>query len=326
MVAESASVDNNKVATASERQPLVTIGIPTYNRADGYLRQAIDSALGQTYEKIEIVVSDNCSSDGTEALVGSIGAPNLRYFRHETNIGANNNFNFLLHQAKGDYFLLLHDDDLVDTDFVEACMKATEPSYDTGIVRTGTRIVDATGRVIRERPNRACGLSSDNFFLAWFRHRTALYLCSTLFHTKRLREVGGFKSKNNLFQDAMAEVQLAARWGQVGIPGVKASFRSDRSKMTHSARVADWCDDSLELLDVICDLATEDKVKIRREGLRFFAKLNYGFAKSVKSPLNRALAFLVVYHKFNYRRFPPPIHRFLVRTPVYRLVRSQRQR
>ena len=49
--------------------PLVSIGIPTYNRADGYLRECIESAINQTYPNIEIVISDNCSSDDTEALV-----------------------------------------------------------------------------------------------------------------------------------------------------------------------------------------------------------------------------------------------------------------
>nr|NIQ04100.1 glycosyltransferase [Nitrospinaceae bacterium]NIR57946.1 glycosyltransferase [Nitrospinaceae bacterium]NIS88411.1 glycosyltransferase [Nitrospinaceae bacterium]NIT85284.1 glycosyltransferase [Nitrospinaceae bacterium]NIU47442.1 glycosyltransferase [Nitrospinaceae bacterium] len=51
--------------------PLVSIGIPTYNRADDYFRQAITSALNQTYPSIEIIVGDNGSTDGTEELVSS---------------------------------------------------------------------------------------------------------------------------------------------------------------------------------------------------------------------------------------------------------------
>ena len=45
------------------RTPFVTIGIPTYNRASSYLKATIDSALSQTYDNIEIVVADNCSTD-----------------------------------------------------------------------------------------------------------------------------------------------------------------------------------------------------------------------------------------------------------------------
>jgi glycosyltransferase involved in cell wall biosynthesis len=45
--------------------PLVTIAIPTYNRANGYLRHALRSALDQTYRELEIFISDNCSADET---------------------------------------------------------------------------------------------------------------------------------------------------------------------------------------------------------------------------------------------------------------------
>lgn len=47
-------------------RPLVTIAIPTYTRADGYLPGATDSALAQTYIPLEILISDNCSTEGTD--------------------------------------------------------------------------------------------------------------------------------------------------------------------------------------------------------------------------------------------------------------------
>lgn len=66
--------------------PLVTIAIPTYNRADLYLKQAIQCSLNQTYSNIEIIVSDNCSDDDTEAVVKSFIYTHIRYFKHEKNI------------------------------------------------------------------------------------------------------------------------------------------------------------------------------------------------------------------------------------------------
>ena len=64
-------------------QPLVTIGIPTYNRADGYLKEALESALRQTYENVEIIVSDNCSTDHTDVLVANYKDPRLKYVKHQ---------------------------------------------------------------------------------------------------------------------------------------------------------------------------------------------------------------------------------------------------
>ena len=147
--------------------------------------------------------------------------------------------------------------------------------------------------------------------------KTVLYLCSTLFHTKRLKEIGGFKSKHNLFQDVMAEVQLVARYGRIDTKDIKASFRRHHGEMTFAVKVKDWCEDSLELLDVMCNLASENKALIRSEGMRFFSKLNYGRASAVKSPVGRFIAYMTVLNRFNYKHFLPFIRRILWNNPLY---------
>jgi glycosyltransferase involved in cell wall biosynthesis len=303
----------------NEAYPLISIAIPTYNRADSYLTQALQSALNQTYKNIEIIVSDNCSRDNTEMVVSTFNDKRIRYFRHKENIGANNNFNFCLKQAKGSYFLLLQDDDLIDKDFVETCMRTAHFKTDSGIIRTGTRIIDSQGKVRSEVFNRVGGLSTEDFFRGWFKGKTSLYLCSTLFHTERLREIGGFKSKRNLFQDVVAEVQLAARFGRLDIEDIKAGFRKHSGENTFAARVKDWCEDSLMLLDLMCELAGENRELIRREGMRFFANLNYRRARAVKSPYERLQAYLTVFKKFDYSHLPSVRH---VLSPFYSLLRD----
>jgi glycosyltransferase involved in cell wall biosynthesis len=297
--------------------PLVTIAIPTYNRADYYLQQSLASALSQTYQHIEIIVSDNCSTDNTQAFVRSFSDSRLRYFKHDKNIGANNNFNYCLEQAKGDYFLLLQDDDMIDNDFVEVCMTTAAKSKDIGIIRTGTRVIDSEGEVIAEAVNNVVGLTTEEFFVGWFADKTALYLCSTLFHTERLMKIGGFKSKRSLFQDVVAEVRLAARYGRTDIRDIKASFRRHHGEMTFAVKVKDWCEDSLELLDVMCDLALENKALVRSEGMRFFSKLNYRRAMAVQSLVGRFIAYMTVLSQFNYKHLPPPIRRILYNNPLY---------
>ena len=282
-------------------QPLVTIGIPTYNRADGYLGQTLESALSQTYPNVEIVVSDNCSTDHTESLVTGLADPRVRYFRQARNIPANDNFNFCLEQAKGDYFLLLHDDDMIDEDFVDVCMRAADYDTDMGLIRTGMRKIDAHGKVLEERPNLVGGLSADEFFLAWLGGKTPMHLCCSLFNTKRLKEIGGFNSKHQLFQDVIAEVQLAAKFGRVDIQDAKASFRTHAATRTHAHKVSAWCEDSLILLDIMCDLVPEgSRELVRRKGMRFFTRHNYVLAQQVRSPIDRLVAYLVVFRTFEY--------------------------
>jgi glycosyltransferase involved in cell wall biosynthesis len=285
--------------------PLVTIAIPTYKRADDYLKQAIRCAVNQTYPNIEVIVSDNCSPDNTKEVVQSLDHPRLTYFRQPENLGANNNFNFCVKQARGDYFLLLQDDDLIDLDFVEVCMQAARHETGIGIIRSGTRVINADGNVLKESPNRAGGLPLVDFFRAWFTGKTSLYLCSTLFNTQRLQELGGFRSKHNLFQDVVAEVKLAAKYGRVDVYEPKASFRKHSGEMTFAVKLANWCEDSRYLLDIMCDLVPEDEAhSIRQEGMRFFSRLNYNRAQRPKSLSKRLSLYWTVYKHFNYQYSP----------------------
>lgn len=305
--------------------PLVTIGIPTYNRANGYLRVALESALAQTYPDIDIVVADNCSTDATKTVVASYASPKIRYFRHDPGMKPNDNFNFCLEQARGDYFLLLHDDDVVDNDFVTACMEAAGNRTDVGIIRTGTRIIDSQGKVISEGLNDAAGLSTADFFLGWFEGKTGYYICSTLFNTKRLKEIGGFASRHNLFQDDVAGVTLAARFGRVDVRDVKASFRVHSAELTKASKVRDWCEDSIDLLDLMCRLTEEKQDEIRRRGTRFFATINYGRANHIRSLRKRIEAYYLVFKLFGYR-YPPPFRLVLSGTALYRGLRRVKRK
>lgn len=285
-----------------EKGPLVSIGIPTYNRSDSYLPEALGSALGQTYGNIEVIVADNHSSDGTADRVAGFGDPRVRYIRHERNIGPNENFNFCLEQAQGDWFLLLHDDDSIDSDFLEACINAIAASPGVGMARTGTRVVDAGGRVLREASNLVGGLPADEFIRGWLRSRTSLYLCSTLFNTERLREVGGLHSRHNLFQDVIAELQVAARFGRVDLPGVKASFRQHPGELTFTSRIREWLEDSEEVVAVIRDLTGDDR--LTAEARRMLAYLNFLRVSKMERAADRYRAYFETWRFFGYRHTP----------------------
>lgn len=292
-----------------DSNPLVSIGIPTYNRADAYLKQALESAINQTYPNIEIIVSDNCSTDHTENLVKGFSNPRIRYYRHKENIGAINNFNYCLEQAKGTYFLMLHDDDLIDPDLVEACIKAISGVKEPGVIIAGTRLIDGNGKVVYESPNRINEGDIKDFFLGWFSSEVALYLCSTLYHTKRLKELGGFHSKTDHFLDVVATVQLASAYGRIDVYDVKASFRRHSENMGGSgnpSKVSAWSEDSLFLLDVMCGLLPNDldKAEVRKLGNLYFTKKSYRLTSGITSPSTRLSTYFKVYKMFDYSYSP----------------------
>ena len=107
--------------TPNNLSPLFSICIPTFNRRE-MLSQALHSALKQTYGNIEIIVSDNASTDGTAEMVANFRDGRIRYFRNDTNRGPAANWEQCVHLARGEYFSWLQDDDLLLKDFVGAAV------------------------------------------------------------------------------------------------------------------------------------------------------------------------------------------------------------
>jgi len=109
--------------TFQNKKPLVSIGIPTYNRAK-FLKIAIDSALSQDYKNIEILVSDNNSSDETESLCLNYLKfhKNIKYCRSNINKGPIENFKNALKCSVGEYFMWLADDDFLDKNYISTCL------------------------------------------------------------------------------------------------------------------------------------------------------------------------------------------------------------
>jgi len=116
----------------SIREPLVSIIIPTYNQSD-LLGKAIGSALNQSYNNIEIIVCDDCSSDTTEQIVSEfLNDKRVKYFKNEKNLGRVANYrNGLYNRANGEWVVNLDGDDffIYDTYIEEAIGLVTINEY-----------------------------------------------------------------------------------------------------------------------------------------------------------------------------------------------------
>ena len=301
---------------------MVTIGIPTYNRADGFLKDTVESALKQSYPHLDIIVSDNCSTDATEELIKNYDDLRLRYIRHDKNIGANNNFNYCLNSAKGDYFLLLHSDDLIDTDFIQASMDQAVKKTNLGVIQTGVRVVNANGEKLYECQNRTEGLPAGEFFLAWFNNSVSWYFCNTLFNTRLLKGIGGLHSQNNLIQDNMAIVRLVSKYDRGNVKCVKASFRRHSNQRTYAANIKDWCDDYLTLIELMCTIVDGDATTLRNRAMRVLCKRNLKRASAIDSYTERLLAYLLVSRKFNFKY---PLTTYLYENEFYRMIKKIRK-
>lgn len=132
-------------------KPLVSILIPVFNRRD-ILAETLDSALAQSYENFEVVVVDNCSTDGTWELLETYARKDsrTRIYKNEENIGPVRNWKRCIDLAKGDYGKILWSDDLIAPGFLEKTVALMEGNPDVGFVFTGTEIFfDGESRIKR---------------------------------------------------------------------------------------------------------------------------------------------------------------------------------
>ena len=99
---------------------VVSIGMPVFNDMV-FLRKAVDSILSQSHTDFELILSDDCSSDGSAEVCKEYATrdPRVRYIRQGKNIGISHNMRFLLDQAQGEYFMWAANDDVWHPDFIK---------------------------------------------------------------------------------------------------------------------------------------------------------------------------------------------------------------
>ncbi len=130
--------------------PKVSIGMPVYN-GEKFIREALDSLIVQTFTDFEIIISDNASTDGTEAICLEYAARDsrIRYERKSENRGAPANFLFVLDEAVGEYFMWAAYDDLWGKDYLSTAVSLLDsdtsigfgfPSFKLVSIRTGLSV------------------------------------------------------------------------------------------------------------------------------------------------------------------------------------------
>jgi glycosyltransferase involved in cell wall biosynthesis len=110
--------------------PKVSIGMPVYN-GEPFIREALDSLFAQTFINFELIISDNASTDRTEEICREYAERDtrIRYIRQMENIGASANFQFVLGQANGKYFMWAAADDIRSASFLEFNLKFLENNH-----------------------------------------------------------------------------------------------------------------------------------------------------------------------------------------------------
>lgn len=144
----------------SRSKPLVSIAIYNYNYG-AYITECLESIIKQTYQKFEICISDNASSDESWKIISDYVKkyPNkIKAIKNNINMGAGFNRENAEHLASGEYLLVLTSDDYIAPDFLEKTVNALESNTDCVFAMVHRDIVTDDGKIIKEKPfyDRSC--------------------------------------------------------------------------------------------------------------------------------------------------------------------------
>lgn len=261
--------------------PKVTIAIPTYNRGE-FLTKALDSALAQSYKNIEVIVSDNDSTDNTLEILSNYNDARLTIIQHRTNLGMVGNWNACLNIASGKLFLLLSDDDFLEPTAIEKMANyfryatpGSQPSK-IGVVYCKPRIIDEDGVMIGHGKSGPTLESASTTITQFFLGTRFIPLCGTMMRTLDIRLLGGYDEyKFPLASDANIWMLIANKRGVVVcIDETLTNYRVHTSNETSKAGIRKWINENSNLakmaIGIFSDQGDYRCVKTIRRSIKHF--------------------------------------------------------
>jgi len=226
--------------------PMVTLAIPTFNRL-ALLKRAVASALAQNYKNLEIIISDNASTDGTFEYLESLDDDRIKVILSEQNLGMVANWDRCLVSALGDYFLLMSDDDAL---FEESAVEKLASGFlgddgeNVGAVFSDVMLEKVSNSTLERTFYKGKLCRTEEIIVDFFMSRVSVFPCATLLRTKDIRDLGGYSSFGAMLAvDACAWICLALKYGQVRrIDEPLALYRIHQSLSSSSIEI--WTRDS----------------------------------------------------------------------------------
>ena len=213
--------------------PKVSIIIPVYNGSD-YLREAVDSALAQTYQNVEVIVVNDGSEDNgaTDEIARSYG-DRIRYF-HKSNGGVATALNLGISVMDGDYFAWLSHDDVFSPEKTEVQIAFLKSLGRDAVIYSDYRFIDCNSRYLRTKkfPNNL----TSQFKLALISRSQLLHGCTLLIPRLFLEKIGPFDETLHTTQDYDLWLRMADRFEFIHLPRVLTSSRVHTGQGTRARR------------------------------------------------------------------------------------------
>ena len=248
-----ASIKFERYSKMKENSPLVSIGLPVYN-GENYIREAIEAILNQSYQNLELIISDNASNDSTEAICRGYKDldSRVRYHRFDKNYGATKNFNKTFELASGKYFKWASHDDTLDKDYIKVCIESLEGNSEIVLCQSYKVIIDDLGREQEKLEYDQIHFLSSKFvnyleFLKRFKyHQDDADIVLGVFRTKALKRTDRIKNFHSSDLVLLAQTIFQGKVTIVDHYYYFRRFHKNMSTNTHvtSRERAKWFDTS----------------------------------------------------------------------------------
>ena len=295
-----------------DRNPLVSIVITSYNRAH-FIEKTIQSALAQDYPNVEVIISDNCSTDGTEKVVKRfLTDSRIHYYKNEINIGMIPNFKLATEErAQGKYIIYVSSDDyFINNNFISEAL---------GIINKYERIYLVFGRVksllkdnILVDDNNAHLFTNEfktgNEVFLNFPNKGALGWGATLINREELNMLNIFSSKaTSMDYEANLILMLKGNVGFINKPSYV--FRIHDDQASDSKNIETLADNINYVLTPYRyakehNLILPEKLIHFRDALLFeeFRRISLRLLAIDKNKYKEFILFTKINHKSAYRR------------------------
>lgn len=253
--------------------PLITVAIPTLDRVQ-YLKETLESVRGQSWPALDILISDNASGPETAAYLATVNDPRVRKYREESRLSMVDHWNKCLERAKGTWFLLLSDDDLLEPQALQSLMEIAD-SPSVAMAYSPFVIINGDGEVgLASLPGMKL-VPGPEFIRDHLARRVTVMPSGLIARTKDLKSLGGFPATGTT-SDLGLRLLLATQGHVACLPNPLMSYRVHNSNLSgHSEAVVEshlsllhWAEGRSELDAYFPELAKFTARRILGYGLR----------------------------------------------------------
>ncbi len=304
--------------------PRVTVCMPAYNNAR-FLAEAIESVLKQSFERFELLIIDDCSTDGTREIVGAYAAADDRIvFRgNPLNLGMVENWNACLQEAQGEYVKYLFGDDLLASpDALQKMVAVLDADKSVSLVASARYLIDDRS----VKTGTASGFSGNIVVAGPGTINRCLFTQKNLIGEpsvvmfRKSQAARGFDCRYSQFVDLEMWFYLLEQGRFAYLTEPLASFRVHAGQQTNiNVRELVHVDEMLALLD---DYGNRPYVKLGRLTRRFLLyHQNYRIWKAYKSgKLSREQALAKISRSYSLLKFHALVPLYKLASPVWKLL------